>query len=79
MALFPPPAGARFARQSVRRGWLGGVGGIALTSRQLPLQLLDLLLLLVDLIGLLGKLLVEPFHLALQTLNLAVQRLRLRR
>ena len=46
---------------------------------QLPLQILDLLLLLLDLFGLVGKLPAEPFHLAPQTLNLAGERLRLRR
>ena len=72
-ALLSPAPLARLACQSIGGGRFGGVRGVLLAQRQLPLQIRDLLLLLRDLFRLLGKLPTQLLHFAEQTFVLSAQ------
>ncbi len=71
--LLAPAPLAWFPGQSVGGRRLGGVGGVPLVQRQLPLQIRDLLLLLGDLLLLFGDLLTELVQLTLLPLELALE------
>src|ERR1019366_9461321 len=66
-------AGSCLPRQSVRRRWLRGVGGILLSPRQLPLQIRDPLLGVSDLLIALGYLTPEILKLSQQPLIFMLQ------